>query len=446
MARLNNKAWQFLCAEVERCAANNPATGDVSRDLVLKRLEKMRVGKGALATEAEIREVVIDLFPNFSEKAIKSAAKANKGFSPLMIIPSLGLGLVGLAGLIWLVNLPYPMIRRPVAKTAPILLLPSYMSMDHNYREAIANVEQADQLVNKATSLADFQLGAEKVKQSQEHLNALPVWFLGYEPKAYCTFFGCSWKFTVDEFQQARAKIGRMEAQIFQETNAMTQLEEGETSLNQAKSQYEQAKNTQEQKSAIAAWQSALDTLEQLPSTTLAAKNAQSKLNAYQRDFQAVTGEVSASQRSDTIIAAAKQYAIAAAQASQNPPHPVAKWKQIEDLWKQAIQQLSQIRLEDSSYLEAQTLLASYQVNLNQIQLRREAETAAVTAFERAQSQTQSLLAATPDDPNLVDRPRTAAKLQAIINELSKVQNGTTVYPQAQEQLIFAQNKLKQLQ
>ncbi len=31
----------------------------------------------------------------------------------------------GLVGLISLVNLPYPMIRRPVSKVAPLLLLPS---------------------------------------------------------------------------------------------------------------------------------------------------------------------------------------------------------------------------------------------------------------------------------------------------------------------------------
>ncbi len=98
-------------------------------------------------------------------------------------------GLGGLAGLIWLLNLPYPMIRRPVAKTAPILLLPSYLSMDSNYRQAIAKVEQSDQLVNQATSLADLKLGQEKVIQAQKHLDALPVWFLGYEPRMYQTFF-----------------------------------------------------------------------------------------------------------------------------------------------------------------------------------------------------------------------------------------------------------------
>ena len=30
---------------------------------------------------------------------------------------------------LWVVNLPYPMIRLTVAKTAPILLLPSFISI-----------------------------------------------------------------------------------------------------------------------------------------------------------------------------------------------------------------------------------------------------------------------------------------------------------------------------
>ncbi|MFQ4141339.1 hypothetical protein [Chlorogloeopsis sp. ULAP02] len=68
-------------------------------------------------------------------------------------------------GSVWVVNLPYPMIRWPVAKTAPILLLPSFISMDRNYRGTVNYVEQADQLINKATSQADIEYGADKVKE-----------------------------------------------------------------------------------------------------------------------------------------------------------------------------------------------------------------------------------------------------------------------------------------
>jgi hypothetical protein len=93
-------------------------------------------------------------------------------FRRLKMVPVVAAGLASFTGLIWFLNLPYPMIRRPVARVAPILLFPSFWSMDRNYREAIAHVEQADQLVNQATSKADFDLGQEKVKSAQKNLDA----------------------------------------------------------------------------------------------------------------------------------------------------------------------------------------------------------------------------------------------------------------------------------
>jgi hypothetical protein len=123
---------------------------------VMKRLEKLRLQQGTFATAEELRETVKDLFPDFSEKAIKAAVKANHPPGILSKITLVSTFLVGATGLMWVINLPFPMIRWPVAKTAPILLLPSYISMDHNYRQAIAKVEQADQLINKATASADF--------------------------------------------------------------------------------------------------------------------------------------------------------------------------------------------------------------------------------------------------------------------------------------------------
>ena len=88
---------------------------------------------------------------------------------------------MGVAGLVGVTNLPYPMIRKPVVEKAPLILLPSYRSMDRNYRQAIANVEQADQLTNQATSKPDIKLAEEKVQVAQTNLDALPVWwFLGY--------------------------------------------------------------------------------------------------------------------------------------------------------------------------------------------------------------------------------------------------------------------------
>lgn len=164
MPRLNDRAWRLLQTEVEKLTQRDEMAGTVQRDLALKRLNRLREQTGKPATEAELHNCLNDLFPSFDSKVIAKAARLNRPPHKLKRTLwgiSLSAGtLVGLAGIIWFVNLPYPMIRRPVAQTAPLLLFPSYLRMDRNYREAISHVQQADQLVRNATSAADIELGA----------------------------------------------------------------------------------------------------------------------------------------------------------------------------------------------------------------------------------------------------------------------------------------------
>ncbi|MHC5611992.1 MAG: hypothetical protein ACYTXA_13525 [Nostoc sp.] len=56
------------------------------------------------------------------------------------------------------------------------------------------------------------------------------------------------------------------------------------------------------------------------------------------------------------------------------------------------------------------------------------------------------MLASIPANADNVERNRMLSQLQSIINRLEKVQNGTTAYLKAQELLLSANNKLKQLQ
>ena len=79
----------------------------------------------------------------------------------------------------------------------------------------------------------------------------------------YRTFFSFGWKFTFDEFQSARAKVGRMDAKIFQEINAIKKLEQAQTEIRQAKQNYQQAQDTSSKQEAIAAWQAGIDLVDQ---------------------------------------------------------------------------------------------------------------------------------------------------------------------------------------
>jgi hypothetical protein len=505
MRRLNNRAFDILLQELDNCSTND-ALSQAEKKIVLKRLQQLRQQDGSPASLEELREAVVDIMPQFSDKVLKEAAKANQPPGPLSKLKWAAIFLAGSAGVVWVANLPYPMIRWPVARTAPILLLPSYMSMDYHYRQAIAQVEQADQLVNHATGPADFELGAKKVKEAQKHLDALPVWFLGYWPK-YTFWLG--WQFTLDEFKTARATVGRMEAQLFQEKNAQTQLTQAEQALNTAKQQYQKAQTIAQKQQANASWQAALDQLEQIPPGTLAGKDAKIKLKANERDFAKVGGStlIAAAQEfalqaekagenpalewqqvealwqeainrlkqvslqdpsyseaqkllaeyqinlgiaqakrkapdnsnSDKLIASAKQFAFAAAKAGLNPPHTASEWQQVGNLWEQAINQLQKIQVENSSYVEAQTLLATYQTNRGTIQTRLQAEQDSVNALQAAKQAIQQFTSSPPTDVNQWN-----SQLQGIINQLESVKAGTTSYQEAQQLRQFAQNRIKQ--
>ncbi|MTJ12160.1 hypothetical protein FJR11_06035 [Anabaena sp. UHCC 0187] len=407
----------------------------------------------------------------------------------------------GTAGILWVVNLPYPMIRQPVAQAAPLLLLPSFMSMDRHYRGAIDSLEQADQLISKATSTADIERGGEKVKEAKQHLENLPVWFLGYYPQRYCTLFGCSWKFTFDEFEQARQRVARLEAVAFQNNNALVPFNEAQKSLLAAKQQYQQAKNTKDRENAIAYWQTSIDKLDQISQQTFAGQNAQTQLAAYKRDFEnaRVSNFISAAeefdleaqkvkpknsqaasdlwqqairrleqvpnenpryvdaqklmaayqvkqttvvdQRSSTLIEAGKQYALAAANASQKPPHTAQKWEQIGDLWEKAIQQLEKIEVSEPSYVEAQKLIAQYQTYLGTIKTRHQMESDAVEILKEANTKIEQLIASPPTDKNQI-----RSEIQRVMTQLNTIKPGTTAYTESQRLLTLANKRIQKLQ
>ncbi len=447
MNRLSDRAFEILQAEVLRLASDD-AIGRVQREIALKRLENLRQQPGTPAAIDELRDALVDLFPDFSEKVLKSADRANRAAT--RALGKLGnrlkwaaIGLGGCVGTIWILNLPYPMIRLPVSRIAPIVLLPSFISMDTNYRQAIANTEQADQLINQSTSPADIGLGEIKVKTAQKNLDALPVWFLGYYPQAYCGWFGCSWRFTLDEFQQARKEVARLDAKVFQEKNAQTQLQQAELALGNAKQQYQESPNAAEKQAAIAQWQQAIDLLHQLPAATLAGRTAKTKLPAYDRDFEQVAGLAKGQNLAGNLLQAAKEFAKSAQQLSVGEAHTATEWKEVEGHWKEALDRLEKIQPQDPSYGEAQKMLAAYQTNLSNARIRLQQEQQAVQDYEQAEQMTNQFLAAIPEGAKSIDRATLERRLNPIVSKLAKVSKGTTVYPKAQELLQSAQKRLK---
>jgi hypothetical protein len=441
MSRLNDRAYELLKAEVSRCSQKQ-AAGNVQRELALKRLMRLQVQSGEPATYAELKQGMDDLFPDFSDRVLRAAARANypsqvgKSLKRTALVLA---GVGGIAGSIWFLNLPFPPIRWVVARTMPVVLLPSFFQMDHNYRQAIANVEQADQLVNRATTAADLNLGKTKVQAAQKNLDALPVWFLGYYPRVYCGWFACGWNYTLDEFQQARKQVARMDAVLFQENQAQVTFTQANQMVNRAKQQYQQTNNSTQRQDAISQWQQGMDQMKELPPTTLAGRMAQPKLMAYQRDFQQVVGLSSDTTRSGQLIAAAKNFATVAQQLAKASALSATAWQEVERQWQMAIDRLNQIPVGDPNYSVAQPLLASYEKALSTTRIRLKQEEEAVRQFNDIQSEIQRF----QNLNSINNRNQTTTQLRSIINQLAKIQPGTTVYSEASILLSQAQQRLK---
>jgi hypothetical protein len=446
MNHLNPKFWELLSAEIQKYGTAD-RYGQVQRDIVIKRLQKLRMQPLHRLTETEIYEAIYDIFPNFDRQAFERSLKSklnskhrSKIGSKLKWIAAfllLGTGTIALA------NIPHPLIRKPVAKMAPILLLPSYMGTSYHYRQAIATVEQADRLINEASSPADLQLGAQKVAQAKEHLDALPVGFVELDHiDSLCGWFDCNFRFTVDQFQAARTEVGRMEAVLFQEQNAQTQLEQTEAALLEAREQFDLATTASEKSAASAAWQTAIDRLSQIPMVTLAGQIAQGQKEVALRDFEQISGTAASRQHSSNAVEAAKLFAMQAAKLAQNSPHSAQTWSNIAQLWQTAIDRLEQVRSEDPGYLDAQTKLAEYTANQLAASNRKVLEENSVRALQSANdriAQWQHLAANNPKSPQLV------SSLQEILNDLERVKPGTTAFNRSQELQQFAQQKLQEL-
>ena len=112
-------------------------------------------------------------------------------------------------------------------------------------------------------------------------------------------------------------------------------------------------------------------------------------------------------------------------------------------LWEQAISQLQKVSVDNPSYLEAQTKLAEYQVNLANVKMRLQLEKESAQAFKQAKNLIADWQRYAVDDNS--NRGLLASTIQSIINQLENVKPGTTYYQEAQELLKFAKNKQKNL-
>jgi hypothetical protein len=211
--------------------------------------------------ENEIEVLRLSTSPHKPSQVVRQ----KQGFLSKLII--LGL-LVGLpVGIVGIANLPILGWRSQVAKNAPILLFPTYSSWDNAYKEAITNLNQADQLISRPTSAADLDLGGKKLAIAKDAFSKLPTDFI--DSNFDRSIYWYNWYYTRSGFSSARSQVGTLESKLFQEQNAQTLLGETEAAIIQSKLQYQQAQTSPDKQLAASSWQESLSKMPQIPLATL---------------------------------------------------------------------------------------------------------------------------------------------------------------------------------
>jgi hypothetical protein len=393
-------------------------------------------GKSLSQLEAEIEAQYLPTTPHRSSKK----QQPNRGFFYKKLV-TLTLVLGVPVGIVALANLPVPGWRNQVARTAPILLFPTYSSWDSAYKSLIDNLNQAEQLIDRPTSATDLDVGGQKLTMAREAVNKLPSGFI--EDDFTRSLYWYNWHYSRSGFAAARSQLGTLESKLFQEQNAQTLLRTTEENVNQAKLEYQQATTSTDKQLAATLWQEGLGKMAQVPTATLAGKNAQQKLVLYQKDFAETVGLFAGNAETRNLITAARQFAWQAAKDGQNPPHEAIKWEQIMSMWQDAIDRLARIQPSDlEGYREAQKLIVDYRASQSEVQVRLAAERSAVRNFEAAQRDITTLVRVS----SYGNKSYVLSQLQSIINQLESVKPGTTPYLKSQELLIFAKNKWQELQ
>lgn len=395
-------------------------------------------GKSLSQLEAEIEAQYLPTTPHRPSRG-QQQNRRRGFFSKKLVTLALVVGVP--VGIVALANVPVPGWRSQVARSMPILLFPTYSSWDSAYKSLIDNLNQAEQLIDNPTSATDLDLGGQKLSIARDALNKLPTEFI--EDDFTRSLYWYSWNYSRSGFATARSQLGTLESKLFQEQNAQTLLRATEESVNQAKLQYQQATTSTDKQLAATIWQTGLSKMEQVPTATFAGKDAQQKLVRYREEFAETVGLFAGNAETLNLITAARQFAWQAAKDGQNPPHEAIKWEQIITMWQEAIDRLARIQPADlEGYREAQKLIVDYQASQSEIRVRLEAERSAVRSFEAAQRDITTLVGSA----GYGNKSYTLSQLQRIINQLEKVNQGTTPYLESQELLIFARNKWQELQ
>jgi hypothetical protein len=159
--------------------------------------------------------------------------------------------------------------------------------------------------------------------------------------------------------------------------------------------------------------------------------NAQTLLQSYETRTE-VFGQV----------VAAVQKANVAAEKSQNSPYPVTTWREVQQLWQEAIALLETIPSDSSVYLLSQRKRSEYEANLTAINHRIRVELEAQERIDAARKVANVAEAREAAATSVVTWRSARDTWQVVVNALKNIPQGTMAYAEAQQLLGIYQPRL----
>ncbi|HAZ44107.1 MAG TPA: hypothetical protein DDW76_03410 [Cyanobacteria bacterium UBA11369] len=145
--------------------------------------------------------------------------------------------------------------------------------------------------------------------------------------------------------------------------------------------------------------------------------------------------------RLDLVLTALNK-ATQATQKSQNPPHSVKEWRDILELWKEAIGQLRQVAPNSSVYPLVKQRLEEYQLNVAIVNQRIRTEQQADQQLIEAKQTAQVAEARMGNARTFENWQQVFNSWQASIDSLTSIPSTTTAYREAQDLLLNYRPKL----
>jgi hypothetical protein len=480
MARLSDRAFQIIRAEIER-RYQDESSDPIERVILLARLETLRSRPGKPMTRVEIWEELSDVLPNIDQNVLMAAESIDTD-SPVMGA-SLGVGAVAV------------LIAAAVGMDSMAASSASAFSPSPNVRTANKSVKPTAQDPLDQGLLAQAPIEASAAQSDVIKTAGSPTFSHSAGNSTARQPLAKNWQTLKAISNIATNSLPRPERQTITIGQPITNAFEMAKKLGwQAALKGQNAPHTAEHWGETAAlWRQALEQLNQVKPQDADYLEAQRKKAFYQENLKEIQDrqamatpskgialkqaipktvqaavQTSASQSSDIArlatpstqpspqfspqpssqpapqasrgsgrgsvqaaqdpIKVAKHYGWQAALASQNAPHPPEKWADISRLWQTALGSLNTINSQHPSYHEAQKVKNLYQKNLNEIRRRHQSEQAATQQLRALQADLSKI-------NSRVSNLSQAAKyeqLKAVVSHLDQIPAGTHAHIGAQ--------------